>query len=761
MLKLTANPGNFVANLTKIEEYPARGALFLAQSLELVLASQHICQLPGNIINPASHIKASLKCTPMYSSEVLKFTSAQKSALECICRFVADPRQRVFLLQGYAGTGKTFLIGSMARWLQQHHGQVQLLAPTGRAARVITDKTGLPGMTIHRCIYNLNKLLENTEDNSKFKFYFEIKKTAADDMNVIYIVDESSMISDVESDTEFIRFGSGRLLKDLLEFARIPADQQLPKVIFVGDPAQLPPVNMPTSPALDPQYLKSEFNLDPETYCLTEVVRQAKDSAILQTATRIRCNIEQSQFNELVIRPHENQIEPITVENLKKLWTDAYRSSELNTRPPLICVTHSNAAALRYNLIARSALFGGSGEQQVRKGDFLMVVANNQRTGLLNGDLITVLDADDNRERRCVRFGKNGEEQYELQFRGVEIAYEQSLTTYKIKCLILENVLFSELRDITPEDQRALYVDFKIRHPTLRPNSKEFTEALLQDPYFNALRVKFGYAATCHKAQGGEWPAAVVVFEHQRTDRDGLRWAYTAITRASHKLYVVNPPNKLPWTGITPCQLPEPAPEAETCPTSPSGEANSDVPFLDTFPSNPELMFLRHKHIAAFAAWNRAGIQVEEVKIVTGNWFVRYRLRQGEAFVKLHMTFSKKARFTIQVISADDDALAKQACAMLEAASHVPTDITFPEDKPILKRFYEEFIQPRSKQAGISVVSVQHINYRERYVFRTGGSEAKIDFIYNERGEFTTYQVIGNTSGSQIAKLILNHLSEA
>lgn len=692
-------------------------------------------------------------------------TKSQQIAFEHILEFVRDNSRKVFVLHGYAGTGKTYLIGYIANWLYTNYLGVQLLAPTGRAARVITDKTGIPGGTIHRCIYNLDELIEHDDKRSTFKFYFQLKKSAADETRTVYIVDESSMVSDVESEDEFIRFGSGRVMKDLFEFARIGDTNQNGKVIFVGDPAQLPPVNMSTSPALDQKYLSSKHGVNAEVYCLTEVVRQAKHSAILDAATRIRNNIERSQFNELVIQPSHGEIEAITADGVGKLWTAVYRPTEPMIPPQLVCVTHTNDAALRYNLTVRAALFGGSGEQQVRKGDYLMIVANNRMTGLQNGDLALVLDAEEHVERRRVRiFTGDKEKHVELQFRDVEIVYEQSKTERtRIRCLILENVLFSKLRDITPEYQKALYVDFKIRNPNQKASTKLFTEKLLEDPYFNALRVKFGYAATCHKAQGGEWPAAVVVFEQQRTDREGLRWAYTAITRARKKLYGVNLPNKMPWTGLVDGRnesIEEPEKAIDVLPASTKAK-QLEIRFLDNFPAEPT--FLRHKHSAASKAWVVAGIEVEDVEVVLNKYFVRYKLRKDSAFAKLHMTFSKKAKFTVQIIPelGADEVLGNEARDILLVAQHTvlgesgAADIAFPDNQPVLKQFYDEVVHPRCEKAGIAIISVKHMRYRERYTFGLDLELTTVDFIYNERGEFTKHEAAGNKTAKAVVKTIL------
>lgn len=703
----------------------------------------------------------------MNSAEVFQLTTNQQAAFESICGFINNKHRRVIILQGYAGTGKTFLIGHIARWLMENNIVVQLLAPTGRAARILSEKTRILATTIHRYIYNLDELIENDDKHSKFKFYFQLKRTTIDETNVVYIVDESSMVSDAESEGEFIRFGSGRLLKDLFEFSGIGDETRHTKIIFVGDPAQLPPVNMSISPALDPTYLKSKHGVEAELYCLKEVVRQAADSAILVAATCIRNNIEREQFNELVVEPRQGEIEVTTADGVGKLWASVYQPAKPKIPPPLVCITYTNDTALRYNLMIREELFGGSGDQQLRAGDYLMIVANNRITGLLNGDLAVVLNANEQAERRRVRIFVEGEEKHvDLQFRQVEIAYEQSETgCTKMKCLILENVLFSDLRDITPEAQKALYADFKMRHPDLKANTKHFTEMILEDPYFNALRVKFGYAATCHKTQGGEWPSVVVVFENQRTDRDGLRWAYTAITRARVKLYGVNFPNKMSWTDLMAGHNEPVMVQATNHIEAPAVELrpidHRDVPFLDAFPTEPA--FLRHKHCAAVEKWATDGIQVEEVEVVPNKYFIRYRIRRGQAFAKLHMTFSLKARFTVQVLPefGADDELANKARDILQAAPHsVPIDndmieMMFPEDKPFLKRFYDEIVRPRSEQADITIISVQHMRYRERYIFGVDGAESRVDFIYNEQGEFTKYEAAGDKASEAFVKAIL------
>jgi len=319
---------------------------------------------------------------------------------------------------------------------------------------------------------------------------------------------------------------------------------QKSRLIFVGDPAQLPPVGSPISPALDSAYLRQEHGVEAAEFELTEVVRQAESSAILRSATRLRELIGEQREDELEILPHAGEIESVGAARVCKLLVDAHRAGKGHD---WFFVTQSNSRALQYNLMIRAALFSGDGREPVAAGDHLMVIKNDFRTGFSNGDLVRVIGVEG--EEETVRI-KVGTELVDLSFLDVQLGFRTlDGSLMQTRCKILQNALFSELRGLSPAAQKALYLDFKRRHSTLRPNTVEFTNLLEQDAYFNALHVKFGYAATCHKAQGGEWENVVVLFENQRTNIDALRWAYTAITRARSRLYGFNLPSKKPWDG--------------------------------------------------------------------------------------------------------------------------------------------------------------------------------------------------------------------
>ena len=602
------------------------------------LAISHPCRMVLIFLqSPPEKYQITCFCNTM----TISLTKDQQCALTRVQQFI-EGSERCLILKGYAGTGKTFLVGYLARWLATQHRAAALLAPTGRAARVLTDKTGFPGSTIHRHIYNLSVLREKDANHARYKFYFGLKSSTPDDLKRVVIIDESSMVADCVNETEFLRFGSGRLLNDLLEFARMEDPTQQSQIIFVGDDAQLPPVGMSLSPALDPKYLLENHGVASDVIELTEVVRQAADSPILAAATQVRDNIRAGRFNQLSIEPNPPAIIPTTSDEVAERWKQQYR---FELPPPFVCITSANDTALRYNIATRARLWGGDGKQDIKPGDFVMIVANNRATGLLNGDLALVKQVHGTRETRNARiFIDEKETHIPLHFRQVTLAFEiAGQPPAECTCKILENVLHSHKLDIKPEEQKALYADFCTRRNDLSSNTEAFTQAIQEDPYFNAVRIKYGYAATCHKAQGGEWDEAVVVFEHQRTDRSAQRWVYTAITRAKKVLYGVNLPRRTPWDGLfkdadgtnTPIQIEPESIHAEPDPEPPLPLA---LKLPETAPG-----FLSQRHARAVQAWQTAELTVAQVLPRIPNYHIQYQLQQdGQTAYSLYVACNIK-----------------------------------------------------------------------------------------------------------------------
>ena len=238
-----------------------------------------------------------------YFKKNYKLTNDQTELVLELERFI-NSSSSVFLLKGYAGTGKTFMMKGLTDFFVNTNRSFKMAAPTGRAAKVISQKTKHKAYTIHKSIYSSKDLKEfKTKDESgteTFKFYYELKNNE-DPLNTVYIIDESSMLSNVYSEGEFFRFGSGYLLKDLLKFINIDNNDQDKKIIFIGDNAQLPPVNMNFSPALDSNYLKENYNIYSSEFELTEVLRQNTNSGILHNATKLRQSLKSNLFNQIDI----------------------------------------------------------------------------------------------------------------------------------------------------------------------------------------------------------------------------------------------------------------------------------------------------------------------------------------------------------------------------------------------------------------------------------------------------------------------------
>ncbi|MFC1529557.1 ATP-dependent RecD-like DNA helicase [Gemmatimonadota bacterium] len=470
-----------------------------------------------------------------------ELTDSQLEAVTRLEAFLADENTQCFILKGYAGTGKTFLIRGLARYLDKQHKNAALMAPTGRAAMVLARRTSCPAYTIHKSIYILDRMVEIKDEEDEFKTFFSLREEANEETSVIYIVDEASMVSDIYSDSEFCQFGSGRLLADLIRYTRIGIGHLNPKIIFVGDPAQLPPVNSAYSPALNARYLQREHGLKTDEHVLSDVVRQEQESTILQNATRIRTSIEQNLFNRFEISCGPDT-EIIRERDIEERY---FHSTEIPPVEDRIVIAWRNRTVLSLNKILRTRMFGGSGEQPPQVGDRLIIVYNNATYGLFNGDFAEVAKVAPAEEiREVVR----KQSRVQLSYRDVTLeCLGQDGKPYLMDCKILENVLLSGERDISRDEHIALYIDFKARNADLRPNTEQFSEALRSDPYFNALRVKYGYAITCNKAQGGEWPTAFVLFEDRHwTNQDAFRWAYTAITRAKQTLLAAAPPSFRP-----------------------------------------------------------------------------------------------------------------------------------------------------------------------------------------------------------------------
>jgi ATP-dependent exoDNAse (exonuclease V) alpha subunit len=426
-----------------------------------------------------------------------------------------DPHQ-IFVLKGYAGTGKTSLLQTLMMSLRKYNRKAVLLAPTGRAAKVMSAYTKKKAYTIHKHIY-YPKLKSGS-------LSFELQKNKAS--NTIYIVDEASMIGN-QSDSAF---GGNALLDDLIRFS----DQGLNcKVLLIGDVAQLPPVGLSLSPALIPEELKLRYFKEVFHVELREVVRQAKSSGILKNATSIRqlLELDQDRFKpkfELypdVVRIAEKQ-------DLEDALNTAYSSQSIEDS---VVVLRSNKRANVYNQQIRNRILWY--EDEITSGDHLMVVKNNyfclpkeSKAGFIaNGDQIVVKRIITTEERHGFRFAK-------AEVNLIDYPDEPEFETY-----LLLDCIYVDRPSMSYEDGNRLYKSIERDYAHIKTKYKRF-QAIKTDPYFNALQVKFAYAITCHKAQGGQWKNVFIeqgYLPEDGVDKEYLRWLYTAFTRGVDTVYLI------------------------------------------------------------------------------------------------------------------------------------------------------------------------------------------------------------------------------
>ncbi len=452
------------------------------------------------------------------------FTPDQRQALEAIVDFLfSKESERIFLLRGYAGTGKSSLIGSLVKTMSGFNQKTVLLAPTGRAAKVFSGYAGQPAFTIHKKIYRQKKFSEDAMD-------FGLAENLH--AHTLFIVDEASMISN-ESDGYSV-FGSGRLLDDLVRY--VYAGQGC-RLLLLGDTAQLPPVKEEFSPALDADVLRS-YSLDVTEAVLTDIVRQAEASGILSNATRLR-NALQENFTEDFPRLSTDSFADIKRINGAELIdeiSDAYRRDGIEET---IVISRSNKRVNAYNNGIRNTVLYR--EEELSGGDLLMITKNNyfwvdgfdRLDFLANGEFVEVLRI------------RGYEEMYGFRFCNVLLLHRDYDIEFDAKINL--DVLHTEVPGMTREQNNALFEAVMEDYADLSQKRQRYKK-VKENPYFNALQVKYGYAVTCHKAQGGEWKNVFLDIGYIQQSYMGdnfYRWLYTSITRSSERLYLVNLPKEM------------------------------------------------------------------------------------------------------------------------------------------------------------------------------------------------------------------------
>lgn len=455
----------------------------------------------------------------IYAKISFDATVSQKKVIENLSEYLSSPDySSIFILNGYAGTGKTTLIAALVQVLRAMNIPCVLLAPTGRAAKVLAQYSGTEAHTIHKRIYR-----QRTNADYESKYSLDINR----EKGCVFIVDETSMLSDSTPDGQI--FGSGSLLEDLITYVRSGRQCRL---ILVGDDAQLPPVGADRSPALDAAAMRSYGEVVYSS--MTDVVRQDAASGILRNATSLRQMLERGEVAVPHIDLNYPDIESIGGGEFLECLEDAYARYG---RDETIVITRSNKRANRFNEGIRRYIL--SAEEQIESGDRLMVVKNNYyytermekspMSFIANGDIALL--------KRIRRF----EDFYGFHFADAVLSFGDYGDT-EIECKILLDTLSSESPSLTREQSRQLFDEVEKDYMDTASRLKRFRQ-IRENPHYNALQVKFAYAVTCHKAQGGQWRAVFVdrcLFGDEPMTRDMLRWLYTAITRATEKLYLVN-----------------------------------------------------------------------------------------------------------------------------------------------------------------------------------------------------------------------------
>jgi ATP-dependent exoDNAse (exonuclease V) alpha subunit len=445
-------------------------------------------------------------------------TTGQWVAIQKLGVFFESDEFQVFVLKGYAGTGKTTLLKGVLDYLDSIKRPSRLMAYTGRAARVMTQKTGRNASTIHSTIYELDGLKSIVDEKSK-TLAFKLRPNP-DHPDTIYFIDEASMISDKYEHSQQLLFDDGRFLDHIFRYTGNR------KLVFLGDDAQLPPFNSNVIPALSPEYLQKQYKKQVIETALTEVKRQTDAWGIIGNATAIREKLFAGSLPPLGI--DKKMGNDIRIEN--NIWTSVGKYARLiqNQKEELaVLIVLSNGSAHYLNGQVRNRLYKKP-DVPLQSGEWLMVIQNNYYTGYNNGQHL-----------RLKSFSDTGEKVGTVSLLDAITVDPHTGKDKEVK--IVKELLFRASPYLEPDEEKAFTIDFarRMKKRGIRPKTENFIRSMQMDKRFNALKVKFGYAITCHKAQGGEWENVFLNIEPalmNQSRENQYRWMYTAITRAAKQL---------------------------------------------------------------------------------------------------------------------------------------------------------------------------------------------------------------------------------
>lgn len=454
-------------------------------------------------------------------------TSCQENLLRKVADFVSSDDEDILIVNGYAGTGKTTAISAVIAVMAEYKVKSVLLAPTGRAAKVLSGYSGRPAFTIHKHIYRQ----KSVGGDGFGQFTLAPNK----DKDTLFVVDEVSLIGiDTGQQQSTTAFGSGNLLEDLVTFVRAGAGC---KVILIGDAAQLPPIGLDASPALSKDYMAMMGGVGYAE--LSTVVRQQQESGILYNATLLRQLISEMEFGPDAIDLQDLQLEVSQFDDIERISggdliekiSDAYGKYD---EDETVILCRSNRRAIKYNLGVRSTI--QFKEESLVRGDKLMIVKNcyqfvediKEMDYIANGDTAKLIKI------------SGFEERYGLHFAEARISFPD-YDDQEIVAKVILDTLESESASLTYEQSNALYQGVNEDYAHITTKKKRY-EAVREDKYYNALQLKYANAITCHKSQGGQWRCVFIdnAFWQDMLTVDDLKWLYTALTRATEKVYLVN-----------------------------------------------------------------------------------------------------------------------------------------------------------------------------------------------------------------------------
>lgn len=651
----------------------------------------------------------------------MKLTLQQQQVLDNIKVFMESDAS-VFILCGYAGTGKTTMVKQIADYISQKR-DVALMAPTGRAARVLAKKTGYDATTIHKAIYKTGGIVaKKVKDvaESEFKICFPIGDT---DGKIVAIIDEASMLCSQTSEQELYQFGTDNLMDDLLTYIRPSFGG---KVIFVGDPAQLPPVGESVSQALNVDFFTAK-GLKVMQAGLREVLRQTSDSVILKNAMQIRNLLEAEKRNCMVFDEREGDVVSLPASEL----LDKYmQERKLSGRNDCVVICYSNRAASEYNEYIRRQLYGQE-KPDLQEGDILMVVQNNYRLDRMNGEFVPVLTVGGKIKQTAPVYVQEGGQRVRktitLEFQHIEVT--DSLGARRC-CMVLLDLLYNGASSLGLDEHRALYINFCIRNPRLKQGTIEFSNAILEDEYYNCLKAKFGYAVTGHKCQGGEW-AKVFVDYSGRTglNDDSLRWAYTATTRARKTLYVSNLPHITPFSKFRIEQVQACSKMNEECRILGRIEPS---PYHDS--SAPDYLHAKCRCIMCNMEWTPYRVDC----VISKPYQEIYHIQTPDGIERYDIRYKKGGIF-IKSVSQSPSRHSAVIRMMLDNERAMPLVFNYSPSDSMHEKLYNLL---RSACDSLSVQITNVVEHREDYsviyYFRTSDTMSYIK-IYMDASGFVTY----------------------